>query len=73
MPDTVLDAYNTLSLEAQKEVEHLIYFLASQQKKERSSSVNGSNLLDTFIGKCNSWKNVDALEYQKNLRSEERV
>lgn len=73
MPDTVLDAYNTLSLEAQKEVEHLIYFLASQQKKEKTVDSSSSTVLDSFIGKCNSWKNEDILEYQKNLRSEERV
>lgn len=73
MPDTVLDAYNTLSLEAQKEVEHLIYFLASQQKKEKTGCTDSSNILDSFVGKCTSWKNEDILEYQRKLRSEERV
>ncbi len=34
MPSSLLEAYETLTLEAQQEVEHLIYFLLSQQKKK---------------------------------------
>lgn len=73
MSDAVLDAYNALSLEAQKEVEHLIYFLVSQQNKQSEKVKSQEELIDSFVGKCHSWNSVDALEYQKSLRSEERV
>lgn len=73
MTATVLDAYNTLSVEAQKEVEHLIYFLVSQRNKEVTSTLTKENILDSFIGKCNSWKGMDAMEYQRKLKAEDRV
>ncbi len=73
MSDAVLDAYNALSLEAQKEVEHLIYFLISQQNKRNEKSESQEDVIDSFVGKCRSWNSIDALDYQKSLRSEERV
>jgi len=73
MPNEVLEVYKTLTLEAQQEVEHLIYFLSSQQKRVLSSENSNNAILDSFIGKCNSWNGEDALSYQKKLRNEERV
>lgn len=73
MPSSLLEAYETLTLEAQQEVEHLIYFLLSQQKKKKSQDNGNSSIIDSFLGKCSSWNKEDALTYQNNLRKEERV
>lgn len=68
MPNAVLEAYKTLTIEAQQEVEHLIYFLVAQQKKQNGSEIPDSAVLDSFVGKCTSWNGEDAMTYQKSLR-----
>lgn len=73
MQEALLEKYDTLTLEAKQEVQHLIYFLSSQQEKKSSPATSNEKILDTFLGSTHSWNNEDALEYQKNLRTEERA
>lgn len=73
MQDALLEKYDTLTLEAKQEVQHLINFLSFQQEKEILPKTSNEKILDSFLGSTHSWNNEDALDYQKKLRAEERV
>mgnify|MGYP002627508695 CR=1 FL=1 len=79
MPQAVEELYNTLTLTAQQEVyDFMMYLLQKQQNltetlQKESRKQKRMAALSEFAGSMQeTWKNVDALEYQKKLR-EERI
>lgn len=79
MPRPVADIYDTLTLSAQEEVyDFMLYLLQKQQKlsenmQEETRKQKRMAALSEFAGSMkDTWKDVDALEYQNKLR-EERV
>lgn len=79
MPEAVTQLYNNLTLEAQQEVYDFILYLTQKEKKlandaESERKKNRLEALNEFAGSMKeTWKDVDALEYQKNLRSERDI
>ena len=80
MPTPVADIYNSLSLMAQQEVyDFMMYLLQKQQSttdslKKDARKQKRKAALSEFAGSMKeTWKDVDALEYQKQLREERRI
>ena len=80
MPTPVADIYNSLSLMAQQEVyDFMMYLLQKQQSttdslKKDARKQKRKAALSEFAGSMKeAWKDVDALEYQKQLREERRI
>lgn len=80
MPEPVADIYDTLTLSAQQEVyDFMMYLLQKQQKLSDSLQQDTRKqkrmaALSEFAG-CmkETWKDIDALEYQNNLREERSI
>ena len=80
MPEPVADIYDTLTLSAQQEVyDFMMYLLQKQQKLSESLQQDTRKqkrmaALSEFAG-CmkETWKDIDALEYQNNLREERSI
>ncbi len=79
MPKTVADIYDTLTLSAQQEAyDFMMYLLQKQQNlaetiQKETRKQKRMAALSEFAGSMkDTWKDVDALEYQKSLR-EERI
>lgn len=74
MSDVAL-AYEALNKQSQHEVEQLVFQLMAKQdasaESKRSHSENLS-LVKSFVGKTHAWKDMDVLEYQRQLRGEYR-
>ena len=77
MPKPVADIYDTLTLSAQQEVyDFMLYLLQKQQKlsenmQKESRKQKRLAALSEFAGSMKeTWKDIDALEYQKSLREE---
>ena len=74
-------AYNTLTVERQKNAEQFILFLVDQQKKEGTvsspaaevTSKDFESVLDSFVGCTHAWDGTDVMEYQHILRGEYRI
>ena len=80
MPKPVADIYDTLTLSAQQEAyDFMMYLLQKQQKlaetmQKDSRKQKRMAALSEFAGSMkDTWKGVDALEYQKNLREERTI
>ena len=80
MPTPVADIYNSLSLLAQQEVyDFMMYLLQKQQSttdslKKDARKQKRMAALSEFAGSMKeAWKDVDALEYQKQLREARRI
>ncbi|MCR5081626.1 MAG: hypothetical protein K6B17_09810 [Treponema sp.] len=79
MPRPVADIYDTLTLSAQQEAyDFMLYLLQKQQKLSENMQIENRKqkrmaALSEFAGSMkDTWKDIDALEYQKSLR-EERI
>ena len=77
MPQAVAELYNTLTLTAQQKVYDFMMYLVQKQEKtletEKKESHKQRRLeaLSQISGSMKeTWKNIDALEYQKKLREE---
>ncbi len=80
MPRTVSDIYDTLTLTAQQEAyDFMMYLLQKQQKLNETIQTETRKqkrmaALSEFAGSMKeTWKDVDALEYQKRLREERTI
>ena len=80
MQKPVADIYDTLTLAAQQEAyDFMMYLLQKQQKlaetmQKDSRKQKRMAALSEFAGSMkDTWKGVDALEYQKNLREERTI
>ena len=80
MPKPVADIYDTLTLSAQQEVyDFMLYLLQKQQKlsenmQKESRKQKRLAALSEFAGSMKeTWKDIDALEYQKSLREERTI
>ncbi len=80
MPTPVADIYNSLTLMAQQEVyDFMMYLLQKQQNSSESLKKDARkqkrlSALSEFAGSMKeTWKDVDALEYQKQLREERKL
>lgn len=79
MLEAVTQLYNNLTLTEQQEVYDFILYLTQKEKKtvddaEPERKKNRLEALNEFAGSMQeTWKNVDALEYQKNLRPERDI
>ena len=80
MPRPVADLYDTLTLTAQQEAyDFMMYLLQKQQNP--SEDIQKENrkqkrlaALSEFAGSMKeTWKDIDALEYQKKLREERSI
>ena len=80
MPKPVAELYDTLTLGAQQEAyDFMMYLLQKQQKLSESLQQDTRKqkrmaALSEFAG-CmkETWKDIDALEYQNNLREERSI
>lgn len=80
MPQAVAELYNTLTLTAQQEVYDFMMYLVQKQektsetKKKESHKQRRLEALSQISGSMKeTWKNIDALEYQKKLREERSI
>ena len=80
MPKPVADIYDTLTLTAQQEVyDFMMYLLQKQQNlaenaQKETRKQKRMAALSEFAGSMKeTWKDVDALEYQKSLREERTI
>ena len=80
MPRPVADIYDTLTLTAQQEAyDFMMYLLQKQQKQAETIQQEARKqkrmaALSEFAGSMKeTWKDIDALEYQKNLREERTI
>ncbi len=80
MPRPVADIYDTLTLTAQQEAyDFMMYLLQKQQKQAETIQQEARKqkrmaALSEFTGSMKeTWKDIDALEYQKNLREERTI
>ena len=80
MPKPVADLYDTLTLTAQQEAyDFMMYLLQKQQNltetmQKESRKQKRMAALSEFAGSMKeTWKDVDALEYQKKLREERTI
>lgn len=80
MSNAVKEIYDTLTLTAQQEAyDFMIYLLQKQQKHVESVQKENRKekrmaALSEFAGSMkDTWKDIDALEYQRNLREERTV
>ena len=79
MPKPIADIYDTLTLTAQQEAyDFMMYLLQKQQNlsenlQKEARKQKRMAALSEFAGSMKeTWKDVDALEYQNSLR-EERI
>ena len=77
MPQAVEELYNTLTLTAQQEVYDFMMYLVQKQeklneaeKKENHKKMRLEALSQISGSMKDTWKDIDALEYQKTLREE---
>ena len=80
MPKELSDVYNTLTLTAQQEVYDFVMYLLQKQEKNTETKhkevrrQRRLQALSEFTGSMkNSWKDIDALEYQRTLREERTI
>ena len=80
MPTPVADIYNSLTLMAQQEVyDFMMYLLQKQQNSSESLKKDARkqkrlSALSEFAGSMKeTWKDVEVLEYQKQLREERKL
>ena len=80
MPKLVAELYDTLTLTAQQEAyDFMMYLLQKQQNltetmHKTSRKQKRMAALSEFAGSMkDTWKDVDALEYQKKLREERTI
>lgn len=80
MPKPVAELYDTLTLTAQQEAyDFMMYLLQKQQNltetmQKESRKQKRMAALSEFAGSMKeTWKDVDALEYQKKLREERTI
>lgn len=80
MPRTVSDIYDTLTLTAQQEVyDFMMYLLQKEQNLSESLQKDTRKkkrmaALSEFAGSMKeTWKDIDALEYQKSLREDRTI
>ena len=80
MPQAVAELYNSLTLTAQQEVYDFMMYLvqkqekASETEKKESHKQKRLEALSQISGSMKeTWKNIDALEYQKKLREERSI
>ena len=80
MPRPVADIYDTLTLTAQQEAyDFMMYLLQKQQKQAETIQQEARKqkrmaALSEFAGSMKeTWKDIDALEYQKKLREERPI
>ncbi len=80
MPKELSDVYNTLTLTAQQEVYDFVMYLLQKQEKNAETKhkevrrQKRLQALSEFSGSMkNSWKDIDALEYQRTLREERTI
>ena len=80
MPKPVADLYDTLTLAAQQEAyDFMMYLLQKQQKlneimQKEDRKQKRMAVLSEYAGSMKeTWNDVDALEYQKNLREERTI
>ena len=75
MSDLAL-AYESLDRQSQMEVEQLVFKLVEKQKKKEQKPKRTREeieaMLDSLMGRSTAWKDVDVLEYQRQLRGEYR-
>ncbi len=80
MPKPVADIYDTLTQTAQQEVYDFMMYLLQKQQKNVESMQNEERkqkrmaALSEFAGSMkDTWKDIDALEYQQKLREERSI
>lgn len=80
MPQAVEKLYNTLTLTAQQEVYDFMMYLAQKQEKLNEAEKNENykkmrrEALSQMSGSMkDTWKDIDALEYQKTMREERNL
>ena len=80
MPRPVADIYDTLTLTAQQEAYDFMMFLLQKQQKNVENMQKEERkekrmaALSEFAGSMkDTWKDIDALEYQKKLREERTI
>lgn len=80
MPQAVEELYNTLSLTAQQEVYDFMMYLVQKQEKLNEAEKNENykkmrrEALSQMSGSMkDTWKDIDALEYQKTMREERNL
>lgn len=80
MPKPVAEIYDTLTLTAQQEVyDFMMYLLQKQQKltedmQKETRRQKRMAALSEFAGSMKeTWKDIDALEYQKSLREDRTI
>ena len=80
MPRPVADIYDTLTLTAQQEAYDFMMFLLQKQQKNVENMQKEERkekrmaALSEFAGSMkDTWKDIDALEYQKKLREERSI
>ncbi len=80
MPRPVAEIYDTLTLAAQQEAyDFMMYLLQKQQNLSEAMQKEARKqkrmaALSEFAGSMKeTWKGVDPLEYQKNLREERTI
>ena len=81
MPKPVADLYDTLTLTAQQEAyDFMMYLLQKQQNLSETMQKDARKqkrmaALSEFAGsmKDTTWKDIDALEYQKKLREKRTI
>ena len=80
MPKPVAEIYDTLTLTAQQEVyDFMMYLLQKQQNltedmQKETRRQKRMAALSEFAGSMKeTWKDIDALEYQKSLREDRTI
>lgn len=80
MPQAVEELYNTLTLTAQQEVYDFMMYLVQKQEKLNEAEKNENykkmrrEALSQMSGSMkDTWKDIDALEYQKTMREERNL
>lgn len=80
MPQAVEELYNTLTLTAQQEVYDFMMYLVQKQERlnEAENKENHKKMrleaLSQISGSMkDTWKDIDALEYQKTMREERNL
>ncbi len=80
MPKPVAELYDTLTLNAQQEAyDFMMYLLQKQQnlskemKKDTRKQKRMAALSEFAESMNDTWKDIDALQYQKNLREERTI
>ena len=80
MPKELADVYNTLTKNAQQEVYDFVMYLLQKQQmlnetmQKETRKQKRMAALSEFAGSMKeTWKDVDALEYQKKLREERTI